>query len=259
MATRVRSELEAHAARAEGLISTAASDAEPLRFAAGLLRGQASVADRLKDRTLCGDLAADIGTILRPASAVLRFASEHGPSRIAEESRSRAAEDERTASERLLLYWSGDRTTAEDYLSRALLRPYAEVLRELGATPKRSRAPGRCPYCSGPPGIGRRRGGEAQGAARSLLCALCGLEWELPRIVCSSCAEADPQKLPSFTSPSHPLVRIEACETCRRYVKFLDTTLDERIVPEVDDLLSLALDLWAVQEGFERLEPGLAG
>jgi formate dehydrogenase maturation protein FdhE len=42
-------------------------------------------------------------------------------------------------------------------------------------------------------------------------------------------------------------------------VKFLDTTLDERIVPEVDDLLSLSLDLWAVEQGFERLEPGLAG
>lgn len=30
-------------------------------------------------------------------------------------------------------------------------------------------------------------------------------------------------------------------------------------VPEVDDLLSMSLDLWAGSEGFTRLEPGLAG
>lgn len=259
MGIRVRSELEAHAARAESLSSSSASDAEPLRFAAGLLRAQAEMADRLGSGPLSADLAADVGAILRPASVVLRFIAESGPAAIAEAARSRTAEHERTASERLLVYWAGDLTSAEDYLSRALLRPYAEVLRLHGATPKRNRRRGRCPYCSGAAGIGRRRSGESQGAVRSLLCALCGLEWELPRIVCPACAEADPQRLPSFTSPSHPLVRIEACETCRRYVKLLDTTLDERIVPEVDDLLSLALDLWAAEQGFERLEPGLAG
>ncbi len=54
-------------------------------------------------------------------------------------------------------------------------------------------------------------------------------------------------------------MRIEACETCRNYVKSLDLTLDARPVPEVDDLVSLAMDLWAVEEGWTRLEPGWAG
>jgi formate dehydrogenase accessory protein FdhE len=220
-----------------------------LRFAAGLLRAQEEVAEKLHaahaSRALTGDLASEVGVVLGCASDVLRFAA--------------AREDERTASARLLLYWNGDRTSAEDYFSRAVLRPYVEALRELGLPPKRDRGRGRCPYCGGAPAIGRRRGAEAQGAVRSLLCGLCGFEWETTRIVCPACAEDEPKKLPVFTSPSHPLVRIEACETCRRYVKFLDTTLDERIVPEVDDLLSLSLDLWAVEQGFERLEPGLAG
>jgi formate dehydrogenase maturation protein FdhE len=30
-------------------------------------------------------------------------------------------------------------------------------------------------------------------------------------------------------------------------------------MPEVDDLASIALDLWAVEQGFTRIEPGLAG
>jgi FdhE protein len=66
-------------------------------------------------------------------------------------------------------------------------------------------------------------------------------------------------KLPSFQSEHYPAARIEACETCRRYVKSIDLTVDGRAIPEVDDLLSLSMDLWTVREGFTRLEPGLAG
>jgi len=254
---------EARAARAEALSAASAADAEPLRFAAGLLRAQASIAESLgrahAAQPLSGDLASDLEALLLQATAVLRFAVEHGPAPVAASARSRAAEEDRTASSRLLVYWGGDRSAAEDYLARAALRPYVETLRVLGVAPLRARAPGRCPFCGGGASVGRRRSAESQGAVRSLLCALCGLEWETPRILCPACRESDPQRLPTFTSPSHPLARIEACETCRRYTKFLDTTLDGRILPEVDDLLSLALDLWAVEQGFERVEPGLAG
>ena len=42
-------------------------------------------------------------------------------------------------------------------------------------------------------------------------------------------------------------------------MKSVDLTLDARAVPEVDELRSLSLDLWAVERGYVRLEPGLAG
>jgi formate dehydrogenase maturation protein FdhE len=54
-------------------------------------------------------------------------------------------------------------------------------------------------------------------------------------------------------------LRIEACETCHRYVKSIDLSQDARPIPEVDDLASIAMDLWAVDQGFTRFEPGLAG
>lgn len=54
-------------------------------------------------------------------------------------------------------------------------------------------------------------------------------------------------------------MRIEACDTCRRYVKSLDLTVEATAIPEVDDLFSLGMDLWAAREGFDRIEPGLAG
>ncbi len=65
--------------------------------------------------------------------------------------------------------------------------------------------------------------------------------------------------LASFQAERHPAVRIEACETFRRYVKSLDLTLDARVIPEVDDLVSVAMDLWAAEQGYRRLAPGLAG
>ena len=98
-----------------------------------------------------------------------------------------------------------------------------------------------------------------EGAKRSLGCALCGAEWPFPRILCPSCHEEDPKKLPAYSAAAQPAVRIEACETCRRYVKSIDLSEDARPIPEVDDLASLSLDLWALREGFERTEPGLAG
>jgi FdhE protein len=54
-------------------------------------------------------------------------------------------------------------------------------------------------------------------------------------------------------------VRIEACDSCQRYIKSIDLTVDGLAIPEVDDLLSLSMDLWATDQGYERLEPSLAG
>lgn len=98
-----------------------------------------------------------------------------------------------------------------------------------------------------------------EGAKRHLACALCGGEWLFGRILCPCCLEENPERLPAFSAQAHPTVRIEACETCHRYVKSIDLSEDARPIPEVDDLLSLALDLWAREQGFERIEPGLAG
>jgi FdhE protein len=100
---------------------------------------------------------------------------------------------------------------------------------------------------------------ESEGAARSLVCGLCGLEWSFNRILCPACFENDPQKLPHFTEASHTTVRIEACETCGRYVKAIDLGKDARAVPEVDDLRSISVDLWAMEQGYARIDPGLAG
>jgi FdhE protein len=258
--SRVRADFGRRAARAELLIPDAPAARDPLRFAAGLYRAQADVAARLEeaDVPLAGRLDGDADRILDAAAGLLRYAAESGPSELAEEARKRQADLPATAVARLLVYWQGDRR--EDYLSRAILRPYVEVLRAGNRAPDRIHRRGDCPFCGGGPWVSLRRDGSAfEGARRMLCCALCGVEWSFGRILCASCFEEDPHKLPAFQNDKHPLVRIETCETCRRYVKSIDLSEDARPIPEVDDLASLSMDLWAAEQGYQRIEPGLAG
>ena len=266
----VETAFEKRAARAELLARGPVSTAEPLRFACGLYRVQGRLATAIEflnaERPLSGRLEADADRLLDRGGGLLRFAAEHGPPGLTDVAQARQREDASRARSRLLDWWSGEHQAGEDYLSRALLRPYVEVLARLRIAPDRLHRPGHCPFCGGPPWIAVRRaqaegasGGSGDGARRLLGCALCGGEWPLGRILCPCCGEGDPVKLPSFQSDSYPAARIEACETCRRYVKSIDLTVDGRAIPEVDDLLSLSMDLWAAGEGFVRIEPGLAG
>jgi formate dehydrogenase maturation protein FdhE len=254
---------EQRAERAELLGSASNAAREPLRFAAGLARTQAEVARAIErahaSRAPSGKLADDLDPLLEHLLAIPRFVAEHGPRELAADAARRATEPGVTAATRLCVYWRGDLSASDDYLSRAMLRPYVECSRAQGVAVDRARARGRCPFCSSPSSVGCRRSAESDGGARFLCCPLCGLEWPFNRILCPSCFEENPQSLPSFASESHANVRLEACETCRRYVKSFDLSQDARPVPEVDDLESIALDLWALERGFTRVEPGLAG
>jgi formate dehydrogenase maturation protein FdhE len=256
-------EFERRAERAELLAAATPSADAPLRFVAGLLRTQADVArtiERLNSRRApSGRLVEDLEFVLEHLLAIPRFVADHGPRAVAAHAARRASELHPTAVTRLGVYWCSALDASEDYLSRAMLRPYVECLRASGVAIVRARGRGRCPFCGSPSAVGCRRSAESDGGARFLCCALCGLEWPFNRILCPSCFEENPQALPSFTSESHADVRLEACETCRRYVKSFDLSQDARPVPEVDDLASIALDLWAIERGFTRVEPGLAG
>jgi formate dehydrogenase maturation protein FdhE len=235
---RVARAFSLRAARAETLIPKYEAAAEPLRFAAGLYRAQAGVR-----------LSTDFATAADAAMRVVEYVASNGPAALAADARS-------FARDRLSAYWGG--LSEFDYLSRAALMPYARFLRESGVSPGRPEGP--CKVCGGAPWIASRRSASsADGAMRMLVCAFCGFEWQMQRIKCPACGEEDPHKLPVFSAQERLGARIEACETCRGYVKSIDLTLDARQIPEVDDLATLSLDLWAADQGYERLEPGLAG
>jgi formate dehydrogenase maturation protein FdhE len=244
---------EQRGARAALLASSADAAREPLEFASRLcdVQSRAMFSD-----SLSGRLTKDIHALSQ--QPVLRMAAEHGPELLAVEADKRLHDDAHIAETRMLVYWGGG--AREDYLTRAILQPYVETLRVRNVTPDRLHLRGHCPFCGGAPWISARKPAkDAESGFRYLSCALCALEWQVNRLQCASCFEEDPHKLPVFQTDAHPNVRIETCETCRRYIKSIDLTLDARPIPIVDDLLSIAMDIWAVEQGNTRIEPGLAG
>jgi FdhE protein len=78
-------------------------------------------------------------------------------------------------------------------------------------------------------------------------------------LLCPNCGEEDQDKLPVFTAEEFPHVRIEACDTCQMYLKAIDLTKNGLAVPEVDELAAPALDLWASEQGYRKLQANLFG
>ena len=213
-------------------------------------------------QALSGSLEGDFPRVETPLRSVLRFLAESGPVALREAAAARSAEPADLFAARLRTAWTGGPEERQDFLSHAVLRAYAEAMVQGGVRLDRPREPGsgRCPMCGAPPSISfRRELPGTDGATRFLGCGLCGTEWQTNRIRCPGCGETDPDRLPGWQSETHPAARVEACETCHRYVKSVDLSIDARAVPEVDELRSLALDLWAIERGYVRLEPGLAG
>jgi FdhE protein len=54
-------------------------------------------------------------------------------------------------------------------------------------------------------------------------------------------------------------VRVEACDTCRRYIKTVDLTKNGHAVPVVDELATMPLNLWAQEHGYLKLQANLLG
>jgi FdhE protein len=161
----------------------------------------------------------------------------------------------------LLAYW---RTPSDQqFLAKAVLQPYAQSLAEKGVRPAdRFCAPAdnRCPACGGMPQASvLEKRPDADGASRYLLCATCLTQWPFRRVLCASCGEEDEHKLAYFHSPSFDHLRIDACDTCGRYLKTVDRTRAGLAVPLVDEVAGAALDLWARDRGYQKIELNLVG
>ena len=143
------------------------------------------------------------------------------------------------------------------FYARVLLQPCAERLAARGDLTARpsSRT---CPFCNAKPLLAILRG-EGDGAKRSLLCSLCATEWTFRRVFCPNCGEDQKDQLPVYTTDLIDYVRVEACDSCRAYLKSVNLTKEGFAVPEVDEIASVALDVWADEGGYTKIETNLLG
>jgi len=146
--------------------------------------------------------------------------------------------------------------TLIEFILQVFLQPYAEFLAANRVAPPQSTTVSVCPLCHSAPLLGVLRV-EGDGGKRHLLCSFCLHEWEFRRILCPTCGEEAENKLTVYVAEQFPHIRVEACETCRHYLRTIDLTKDGHANPVVDDLAALPLTLWASEHNYVRLHPNL--
>jgi len=159
----------------------------------------------------------------------------------------------------LLACWQGEAPHDEGrFYARVLLQPYAERLATGTTVGNITGSESVCPFCSARPALAVLRG-EGDGAKRSLQCSVCSTEWLYRRVLCPGCGEENKDHLPIYIAEGLDHVRVDACDTCRTYIKSIDLTKNGHAVPIVDEIATVALNIWAEEHNYAKLEPNLLG
>jgi FdhE protein len=237
-------------ARAEKLARQYPTTSQLLQLYAKLAAFQKHVSQKLN-----GASGNDVRTLLKFLSELGSFVATTNSESLKRALR-QLGTDQNRWTELLLEYWQKQDSAgaaAEAFLAYAVIQPYAQHVtsRMDIATTNDSRE---CPACGNLPQLSVLRE-HSNGAKRSLICFLCGTEWEFRRVRCPNCDEQHKDKLPVYTTDEFQQGRIEACDTCKTYIKCIDLTKDGHAVPVVDDLATLALDMWAQDQGYARVHP----
>jgi FdhE protein len=243
----MRASFEARIARAGELASNYPGASSLLNFYGELAEFQRQIFEALRSK---GE--ADIRALTRYFSELIELVRRSGPQPLAD---SRA----KLTVELLAEHWQGNAEydPAGRFFARVLLQPYAEYLASRGDVHVES-TPSTCPFCNARPVVGVLRG-EGDGGKRSLLCSMCSTEWLYRRVVCPSCGEENKDKLPIYIAAELDYMRVDACDSCQTYLKSVDLTKNGHAVPVVDEIATVALNIWAEEHGYSKLEPNLLG
>lgn len=191
----------------------------------------------------------------------LSITEKHSPNSLKQSVHELRTEGRDSHRQLLQIFWNGRETGAlpvgpRDFFARAFLQPYAINLREHSQLNWSGPTPCLCPFCKRKPGLGVLRP-LGDGGRRSLVCSFCLAEWEFRRIVCPGCGEEDHAKLPVYEAEEMKHVRVEACESCKTYIKTVNMTTQGRAEPIVDELAAVPLDVWARSQGYAKLQANL--
>jgi formate dehydrogenase maturation protein FdhE len=243
--------------------------------------------EALSARLTAVDLVAYVAEMVMPAVANVSIAA--GPARLRD---AIAARIETADAREIVAAWVGgeQQVMVDRFLARGSLGPVLEALGPDVATScigLRDRQ--HCPSCGGPPQLSYFAIASEDLAAggRFLLCARCSTSWGYARMTCPGCGETSSSRLPIFSEegtasgergsvvrglqgkladhdanehePVFSQVRIEACDSCRRYLLSIDLAADPAAIPEVDEMAALPLDLYARERGFSKIIPNVMG
>ena len=244
---------QARIARAHQLATGHPNAAPLLQFYAELAQFQQPIFAGLQQKH-----ETDLRALLCYFPALMKLVSKSGTARLA----NFAAENLQNADVQLALLsaaWEGGEVMepAARFYARVLVQPYAEYLASRGDIHGNA-AGSTCPFCNAHPLAGVLRG-EGDGGKRWLLCSLCSTEWQYRRVLCPGCGEEDKDKLPIYIAAEFPAARVDACDICHTYLKSIDLTKDGHAIPMVDEIATVALNIWAEDHDYAKLETNLLG
>jgi FdhE protein len=243
---------ESRIARAAHLASANPTSAPLLNFYSGLARFQAPIFSALQSRA-----ETDLRALLCYFPSLIELVARTGTDLLA----IAAGHLQSTDAQLELLFATWERgevlDPAERFYARVLIQPFAEYLASRGDIAAGG-ASSTCPFCNARPVAGVLRG-EGDGGKRWLLCSLCSTEWQYRRVICPGCGEENKDKLPIYTAAQFPAARVDACDTCQTYLKSIDLTKDGHAIPMVDEIASVALNIWAEEHDYVKLETNLLG
>ena len=143
-------------------------------------------------------------------------------------------------------------TSCDGLLARALqvaLVPYVEHVADI-LKPRIDQAlwlQGYCPVCGAAPNLALLADDRG---ARHLVCSRCSTQWLYVRLKCPFCETVDHAKLKYYPSEDG-VYRLYVCDQCMRYLKTVDLRQAHRaVVPAVERLVTVAMDLGAQQNGY---------
>lgn len=197
----------------------------------------------------------EVELALQHLPTLFSLIEKHGPPGLAGVARQLREKDRHEWSELITASARGDAPCGEPahFFARACLQPLAEYIASNADTASFSTYTGPCcPLCISRPQLAVLRP-EGDGAKRSLVCSFCLTEWSFRRVVCPACGEQDKDKLPRYSAEDFPHVRVEACDTCKMYLKSVDLTVNGLAVPIVDEIAAAPLDLWAGDHGYSKI------
>jgi len=253
----LRSSWDLRIARASELIQTNPAVAELLNFYVRLAHLQKSVY-----QAVAASNQHEVGALVHHFPALLRLVQEAGSPVLKEAAAKFESASEEARIDLLAAIWQHEveshQLPAEyEFFANALLQPFAEYLAQRTDTATEA-SPPICPFCGSKPQLAVLRP-EGEGAKRFLLCSLCGTEWFFRRLLCPNCAEENKEKLPVFTAKEFDYVRVDACDTCRTYLKSIDLSKNGKAVPVVDELATVSLNMWAQEHNYQKVQPNLFG
>ena len=261
---------------------------ELLDFYGALLGVQEQAFDEARSaRPAARDVVTYVAEMVVPS--VVNVSIAEGPQKLRE---AVALRVNRTDPRELVAGWIGsdEQVLVDRYLARASVGPVLEALGpDVAAFCIGERDARHCPTCGGPPQLSyfALPSEDLAAGGRFLVCARCQGIWGYARMTCPGCGEDSSSRLTIFNEEGtvsgergsvvrglegrlrdrgkaehaavFPHVRIEACETCRRYLLSIDLLAEPEAIPLVDEMSALPLDLYAREKGFTKITPNLMG